>query len=43
MPGGRALSAHKAGKLIVKTDGQTKTEKDVYAKLCDQAMTSFSS
>jgi hypothetical protein len=27
MPGGRALSAHGAGKLIVKTDGQTKTEK----------------
>jgi hypothetical protein len=33
MPGGRALSAHGAGKLIVKTDGQTKTEKDTYAKL----------
>jgi hypothetical protein len=31
MPGGRALSAHGAGKLIVKTDGQTKTEKDMYA------------
>jgi hypothetical protein len=34
MPGGHALSAHGAGKLIVKTDGQTKTEKDTYAKLC---------
>jgi hypothetical protein len=33
MPGGCALSAHRAGKLIVKTDGQTKTEKDMYAKL----------
>jgi hypothetical protein len=33
MPGGRALSAHGAGKLIVKTDGQTKTEKDTNAKL----------
>jgi hypothetical protein len=33
MPGGRALSAHGAGKLIVKTDGQTETEKDMYAKL----------
>jgi hypothetical protein len=33
MPGGRALSAHGAGKLIVKTDRQTKTEKDTYAKL----------
>jgi hypothetical protein len=35
MPGRWALSAHGAGKLIVKTDGQTKTEKDTYAKLCD--------
>jgi hypothetical protein len=34
MPGGCTLSAHGAGKLIVKTDGQTKTEKDTYAKLC---------
>jgi hypothetical protein len=34
MPGGCALSAHGAGKLIVKTDGQTKFEKDTYAKLC---------
>jgi hypothetical protein len=34
MPGRCALSAHGAGKLIVKTDGQTKTEKDTYAKLC---------
>jgi hypothetical protein len=34
MPGGHALSAHRAGKLIVKTDRQTKTEKDMYAKLC---------
>jgi hypothetical protein len=34
MPGGRALSAHEAGKLIVKTDGQTETEKDTNAKLC---------
>jgi hypothetical protein len=33
MPGGRALSAHGTRKLIVKTDGQTKTEKDTYAKL----------
>jgi hypothetical protein len=33
MPGGLALSAHGAGKLIVKTDGQTETEKDTYAKL----------
>jgi hypothetical protein len=29
MPGGRALSAHRAGKLIVKTDGQTETKKHV--------------
>jgi hypothetical protein len=34
MPGGHALSAHGAGKLIVKTDRQTETEKDTYAKLC---------
>jgi hypothetical protein len=34
MPGGGALSAHGARKIIVKTDGQTKTEKDMYAKLC---------
>jgi hypothetical protein len=34
MPGRCTLSAHGAGKLIVKTDGQTKTEKDMYAKLC---------
>jgi hypothetical protein len=34
MPGGHALSAHGAGKLIVKTDRQTKAEKDTYAKLC---------
>jgi hypothetical protein len=27
------LSAHRARKLIAKTDGQTKTEKDMYAKL----------
>jgi hypothetical protein len=33
MPGGCTLSAHGAGKLIVKTDRQTKTEKDTYAKL----------
>jgi hypothetical protein len=33
MPGRRALSAHGAEKLFVKTDGQTKTEKDTYAKL----------
>jgi hypothetical protein len=33
MPGGRALSAHKAGKLIVKTDGQTKTEKRRVCKI----------
>jgi hypothetical protein len=33
MPGRRALSAHRAGKLIVKTDRQTETEKDTYAKL----------
>jgi hypothetical protein len=33
MPGRHTLSAHEAGKLIVKTDGQTKTEKDTYAKL----------
>jgi hypothetical protein len=33
MPGRRALSAHGAGKLIVKTDRQTETEKDTYAKL----------
>jgi hypothetical protein len=32
MPGRRALSAHGARKLIVKTDGQTKTENDTYAK-----------
>ena len=31
MPGRCALSAHGAGKLIVKTDGQTETEKDTYA------------
>jgi hypothetical protein len=30
MPGGCALSAHRARKLIVKTDGQTETEKDMY-------------
>jgi hypothetical protein len=36
MPGGRTLSAHGAGKLIVKTDGQTETEKDTYAKLFDE-------
>jgi hypothetical protein len=35
MPGRCALSAHGAGKLIVKTDGRTKTEKDTYAKLCN--------
>jgi hypothetical protein len=34
MPGGCTLSAHGAGKLIVKTDGQTKAEKDTYTKLC---------
>jgi hypothetical protein len=34
MPGGCTLSAHGAGKLIVKSDRQTKTEKDTYAKLC---------
>jgi hypothetical protein len=34
MPGGCPLSANGAGKLIVKTDGQTETEKDMYAKLC---------
>jgi hypothetical protein len=39
MPGGCALSAHGAGKLIVKTDGQTKTEKDTYAKLCPSETT----
>jgi hypothetical protein len=33
MPGGCALTAHGAGKLIVKTDGLTKAEKDMYAKL----------
>jgi hypothetical protein len=33
MPGGCTLSAHRAGKLIAKTDGQTETEKDTYAKL----------
>jgi hypothetical protein len=33
MPGGCTLSAHGAGKLIVKTDRQAKTEKDMYAKL----------
>jgi hypothetical protein len=33
MPGGCALSAHGAGKRIVKTDRQTETEKDTYAKL----------
>jgi hypothetical protein len=42
MPGGHALSAHGAGKLIVKTDGQTKTEKDTYAKLCDCFMEALS-
>jgi hypothetical protein len=35
MPGRCALSALGARKLIVKTDRQTKTEKDTYAKLCD--------
>jgi 16S rRNA U1498 N3-methylase RsmE len=35
MPGRHALSAHGAGKLIVKTDRQTETEKDTYAKLCN--------
>jgi hypothetical protein len=38
MPGGCALSAHRAGKLIVKTDRQTETKKDTYAKFiipCD--------
>jgi hypothetical protein len=33
MPGRCALSAHGARKLIVKTDRQTETEKDTYAKL----------
>jgi hypothetical protein len=36
MPGGGALSAYGAGKLIVKTDGQTETEKDTYAKFMTQ-------
>jgi hypothetical protein len=40
MPGRRALSAHRARKLIVKTDGQTKTEKDMYAKLCNETIAS---
>jgi hypothetical protein len=40
MPGERALSVLTMnGKLIVKTDGQTKTEKDTYAKLCWKLMT----
>jgi hypothetical protein len=34
MKGRCALSALGARKLIVKTDGQTETEKDTYAKLC---------
>jgi hypothetical protein len=34
MPGGCALSAHGAGMLVVKLDGQTKAEKVTYAKLC---------
>jgi hypothetical protein len=33
MPGRHTLSVHGAGKLIVKTGGQTKAEKDTYAKL----------
>jgi hypothetical protein len=32
----RALSAHGARKLNVKSDGQTKAEKDTYAKLLVQ-------
>jgi hypothetical protein len=40
MPGGCALSAHGARQLIVKTDGQTETEKDTYANLCDQVAAS---
>ncbi len=32
--GRHTLSAHRARKLIVKTDRQTKTEKDPFAKLC---------
>jgi hypothetical protein len=36
MPGRCTLSAHRAGKLIVKTDKQTETEKDTYVKLCDK-------
>jgi hypothetical protein len=35
MPGGCTLSAHGAGKLIVKTGRQTKAEKDMYAELCE--------
>jgi hypothetical protein len=38
MPGGCTLSAHGARKLIVKTDRQTETEKDTYAKLCHLAL-----
>jgi hypothetical protein len=34
MPGGHALSAHGAGKLIVKTGRQTEAEKDTYTELC---------
>jgi hypothetical protein len=32
MPGGHALSAHRAGWLIIRTGRQTKMKKDMYAK-----------